>query len=71
MYGEGAGVILLKSLSQAIEDQDSIYGVIRGSAVNQDGASVGITAPNVESQKQVLMSAWEKSRDKSRRTSLH
>lgn len=60
MYGEGAGVILLKSLSRAIEDQDSIYGVIRGSAVNQDGASVGITAPNVESQKQVLMSAWEK-----------
>ncbi len=60
MYGEGAGVILLKSLSQAIEDRDSIYAVIKGSAINQDGASAGITAPNVESQKNVIVSAWER-----------
>ena len=34
---EGAGVVVLKPLSQALTDEDRIYAVIRGSAVNQDG----------------------------------
>lgn len=48
--GEGAGVILLKPLSKAIADGDSIHGVIRGSGINQDGRTNGITAPSARSQ---------------------
>lgn len=58
-WGEGVGAILLKPLSKAIKDNDHIYAVIKGSAVNQDGTSVGITAPNLESQTQVLLDAWK------------
>jgi len=56
--GEGAIAILLKPLSRAIADRDSIYAVIKGSATNQDGASIGITAPNVLAQEDVLVRAW-------------
>lgn len=48
--GEGAGVLVLKSLRKAIEDGDAIDGVILGSAVNQDGRTNGITAPSKVSQ---------------------
>ncbi|USB33503.1 non-ribosomal peptide synthetase [Paenibacillus sp. YPG26] len=56
--GEGAGAVLLKPLGRALRDRDAIYAVIKGSAVNQDGASVGITAPNVLAQEEVIMQAW-------------
>lgn len=58
-YGEGVGAVLLKPLSKAVEDGDNIYAVIRGSAVNQDGASLGITAPNMAAQEQVILKAWK------------
>lgn len=56
---EGAGVVVLKRLADAIEDGDRIYAVIRGGAVNHDGASNGIMAPNGESQKRVLREAYK------------
>lgn len=52
--GEGVGVILLKRLPDAIRDQDNIHGVIRGWGVNQDGKTNGITAPSVNSQRDLL-----------------
>ncbi len=48
--GEGGGVLLLKSLSKAIEDGDYIRAVIRGGGFNQDGRTNGITAPSAKSQ---------------------
>jgi 8-amino-7-oxononanoate synthase/malonyl CoA-acyl carrier protein transacylase len=55
---EGAGVALLKPLSQAQKDGDAIYAVILGSAVNQDGKSNGLSAPNPEAQEAVLREAY-------------
>ncbi|MFG6107740.1 type I polyketide synthase [Leptothoe sp. EHU-05/26/07-4] len=52
--GEGCGVVILKRLSDAVRDQDSILSVIRGSAVNQDGGSHGLTAPNRFAQQAVI-----------------
>ena len=51
IMGEGAGIVVLKRLEEAIEDNDHIYGVIRASAVNNDGnQKVGYTAPSVSGQ---------------------
>ncbi|KYC35299.1 hypothetical protein WA1_09105 [Scytonema hofmannii PCC 7110] len=58
--GEGAGVIVLKPLSQALSDGDPIYAVIRGSAVNQDGRTNGLMAPNRWAQEAVLRQAYRK-----------
>ncbi|WP_219845519.1 SDR family NAD(P)-dependent oxidoreductase [Paenibacillus sp. MYb67] len=44
--GEAIAVVVLKTLSQAEADGDSIYGVIRGSGMNYDGKTNGITAPS-------------------------
>jgi acyl transferase domain-containing protein/acyl carrier protein len=55
---EGAGVVVLKRVAEAIEDGDRIYAVIRGGAINHDGASNGIMAPNGEAQKRVLREAY-------------
>ncbi len=55
---EGAGVVVLKRLSDALSAGDRIYAVIRGGAVNQDGRSNGITAPNQSSQEDVLRRAY-------------
>jgi acyl transferase domain-containing protein/acyl carrier protein len=49
--GEGAGVIVLKRLADAIADRDQIYSIIKGSSINNDGlVKVGFTAPGVEGQ---------------------
>lgn len=49
--GEGAGVVVLKRLQDAVKDRDHIYAVIKGSAINNDGnRKVGFTAPSIEGQ---------------------
>lgn len=58
--GEGCGVVILKSLKDALKDGNSIYGVINGSVANHDGHSNGITAPNPCSQTKMLLAVWEK-----------
>ena len=55
--GEGAAVIVLKRLSDALADGDPIVALIRGSAVNQDGRSGGFTAPNELAQQAVIRTA--------------
>ncbi|MEK4111144.1 type I polyketide synthase [Paenibacillus sp. FSL M7-1414] len=57
--GEGAGVVILKRLSEALDDGDQIYGVIRGSGINQDGSTNGITAPSAKSQERLEQNVYE------------
>ncbi len=56
---EGCGIVVLKRLSDAECDGDTILALIRGSAVNQDGRSTGLTTPNVLSQEAMLRRALE------------
>jgi len=58
--GEGAGLVVLKRLSDAIKDNDHIYSVIRASGVNQDGHTNGITVPNPESQIALMKEVFNK-----------
>ena len=55
--GEGVGVVVLKRLTDAVNDGDRILAVIRGSAANHDGASNGLTAPNGRAQEAMLRQA--------------
>lgn len=48
--GEGAGVVVLKKLSNALADGDNVLGVIASSAVNQNANCVSITVPHSASQ---------------------
>jgi acyl transferase domain-containing protein len=58
MFGDGAAVVVLKRLSDALRDGDHIWSVIRGSAINNDGAlKVGYTAPSVVGQARVIADA--------------
>lgn len=53
--GNGAGVVLLKRLNDALADGDFIYAIIRGSATNNDGANkIGYTAPSIDGQSSVI-----------------
>jgi phthiocerol/phenolphthiocerol synthesis type-I polyketide synthase A len=54
---EGCGVVVLKRLSDALRDGDSVLALVRGSAVNQDGPSSGQTVPSGPAQQAVLRAA--------------
>jgi phthiocerol/phenolphthiocerol synthesis type-I polyketide synthase C len=57
---EGAGMVVLKRLSDAIADGDGIYAVIRGSSVNSDGRSSGLLVrPSRSGQEAMLLEAWK------------
>src|SRR5216683_202348 len=58
VFGDGAAVVLLKRLTDAIADRDHIYAVIKGFAVTNDGTNkVGFTAPAVEGQARAIAMA--------------
>jgi acyl transferase domain-containing protein/thioesterase domain-containing protein/SAM-dependent methyltransferase/acyl carrier protein len=54
----GAGVVVLRRLADAIGDRHRIVAVIRGSAINNDGGQkIGFTAPALPGQRDVIAMA--------------
>ncbi len=58
--GEAVAVVVLKRLSQARKDRNTILAVIKGSGINYDGKTNGITAPSAPSQVKLLKSVYER-----------
>lgn len=58
IFSSGSGAVLLKPISAALRDGDSIHAVIRGGAVNNDGnRRRGYASPSVDGQAQVIREA--------------
>ncbi len=58
--GEGAGMVVLKRLADALADGDRIDAVIIGSGINQDGRTAGLTAPSSEAQAALTLSIYQR-----------
>ena len=60
VFSRGGGVVALKRLEDAINDNDHIYAVILGGAINNDGnRKAGYTAPSIKGQVEVITEALE------------
>ncbi|XLS30266.1 amino acid adenylation domain-containing protein [Flavobacteriaceae bacterium M23B6Z8] len=58
IWSDGAGIVVLKRLEDAIAEGDDIYAVIKGSATNNDGnRKIGYTAPSIQGQCDVIRKA--------------
>ncbi|WP_295617103.1 type I polyketide synthase, partial [Chamaesiphon sp. GL140_3_metabinner_50] len=58
LFNNGAGLVVLKRLGEALADGDRIYAVIRGVGVNNDGANkASFTAPSVSGQRDAILMA--------------
>ncbi|KAF7881904.1 uncharacterized protein EAF02_006592 [Botrytis sinoallii] len=60
--GEGFGVLIVKRLSDALENNDTIRAVIRATGTNQDGRTPGIVQPSRSSQEQLIRDVYKKAR---------
>ncbi|OJI91113.1 hypothetical protein ASPTUDRAFT_52829 [Aspergillus tubingensis CBS 134.48] len=58
---EGAGLVVLKKLSDAVSAGDNIFGVIPSIATNQGGTSTTLTVPSPTALKALYRSLFEKS----------
>jgi amino acid adenylation domain-containing protein len=58
VFTDGGGVVVLKRLSDAEKDGDSILAVIKGIGINNDGANkMSFTAPSVVGQAEAILRA--------------
>ncbi|KAF5018570.1 hypothetical protein F66182_9444 [Fusarium sp. NRRL 66182] len=58
--GEGVASVVLKTLSQAIADGDTIECIIRETGVNQDGRSKGLTVPSNVAQSRLIRDTYSR-----------
>ena len=58
LFSDGAGVVALRRLEDAVESGDTILAVIKGYAINNDGSDkAGFTAPSINGQSEVIQMA--------------
>jgi acyl transferase domain-containing protein/acyl carrier protein len=58
VFSSGAGLVVLKRLSDARADGDTVRAVLKASAINNDGAQkIGYTAPSLDGQAEVIARA--------------
>ena len=60
LIGEGSVMFVLKRLSQAVKDGDTIHAVVGGCASSSDGKASGIYAPTISGQEKAIRRALEK-----------
>ena len=72
MFCDGAGVVILKRLADALADGDTIYAVIRGTGKNNNGARpASFLAPSVDGQAEAIALAQAERECSRRDHSLH
>ena len=60
VFSDGAAMVALRRLSDALRDGDTVYAVLRGAALNNDGAErASFTAPSPEGQATVIAAALD------------
>ncbi|HEX5123390.1 MAG TPA: beta-ketoacyl synthase N-terminal-like domain-containing protein, partial [Rhodanobacteraceae bacterium] len=60
VFSDGAAVVLLKRLSDALADGDPVYAVVRGAGLSNDGAiKASFTAPSSEGQATAIAMALD------------
>ncbi|MGE6514034.1 beta-ketoacyl synthase N-terminal-like domain-containing protein [Lysinibacillus sphaericus] len=60
--GEGVAAIVIKRLSDAINDNNHIHAVLKGSSISSDGASNGMQVPNPDAQSKAIMDALDEAK---------
>ncbi|MEM7205043.1 MAG: beta-ketoacyl synthase N-terminal-like domain-containing protein [Planctomycetota bacterium] len=55
---EGAGLVALKRLSDAVRDGDHVFGLIRAVGLSNDGRQSGFLAPSLDGQVKAMRSAY-------------
>jgi amino acid adenylation domain-containing protein len=59
-FNNGAGIVVLKRLAEAIADGDRVYAVIKGVGINNDGSDkVSFTAPSISGQMGAILQAQQ------------
>ena len=58
VFGDGAGLVVLRRLEDALADGDEVIAVIRGYGINNDGSEkAGYAAPSIKAQAEVIRAA--------------
>ena len=58
VFSNGVGIVVLKRLSDALQERNTIHAVIKGAAINNDGANkMSFAAPSIAGQADVIATA--------------
>ena len=57
LRGKGGGAVLIKRLSDAKRDGDTVYGIVRGSSMQHNGRGASFAAPTITSQEALIRAA--------------